>query len=65
MKNFVADVIVIERRRIRVAYTGPDRLTKEEMHRMLARADFDDMTDDESLRFESVEKIVYLDQDAA
>jgi hypothetical protein len=54
MKEFYGDIIIIEKRRIRVSFQAKKKPTKEQMLKILENQEYDDITDEESLEYQQV-----------
>lgn len=62
MKNYYLSVEVVEKRLLRVDCTFNKLPTKEEMLKILNHQNYNDITDEESLRILEVNDIELLDQ---
>lgn len=57
MKEFYLDVTVIEKRRIRVAFEAKKKPTKDKMLEILKNEEYQDITDEETYDYLSVEEV--------
>lgn len=61
MKDFYADVTVVMKQRLRVDFRCENKPTKEEMLSILQNDEYNDVTDEETLEYQSVEEIEFIE----
>ncbi len=57
MKSFYGDIVVTEKRRIRLSLDSKKKPTEKELIKMLNNCEYNDITDEETLKFLTVEEI--------
>jgi hypothetical protein len=62
MKSYYVDVTTTERRKLRVSVTAERMPTAKQMHERLKVEDYDDITDEETLKILSVDNVKLLDE---